>query len=150
MSVEKQLLEDMKLAMKSGNKIELDTIRMLRAQLKSASIDKKDELDEAEVAQVLHKEAKKRKEAIEMYHRGNRQDLVKKEESELIIISKYLPEQLSEKDLDDIITTAIEALNVTGEKDIGRIMGDVMPRVKGKADGKLVQQKVKEHLAKLE
>jgi hypothetical protein len=149
MSVEKQLMEDMKLAMKSGNKIERDTIRMLRAQIKLASIDKKDELNEAELAQVLQKEAKKRKEAIEMFQQGNRQDLVKKEESELEIISTYLPEQLSDKDLDKIITEAIESLQVTSEKDMGRVMGAIMPKVKGKADGKVVQQKVKEHLAKL-
>jgi uncharacterized protein YqeY len=149
MSVEKQLLEDMKLAMKSGNKIELDTIRMLRAQIKSASIDKKDDLDEAELAQVLQKEAKKRKEAIEMYKQGNREDLVKKEEAELSVIAKYLPEQLSEKDLEDIIQSSIESLQVTSEKDMGRVMGAIMPKVKGKADGKLVQQKVKDHLAKL-
>ncbi len=149
MSVEKQLLEDMKLAMKSGNKVELDTIRMLRAQIKSASIDKKDDLDEAELAQVLQKEAKKRKEAIDFYQKGNREDLVKKEEAELSIILKYLPEQLSEKDLDDIIKTAVESLQVSNEKDLGRVMGAIMPKVKGKADGKLVQQKVKEYLAKL-
>jgi uncharacterized protein YqeY len=149
MSVEKQLMEDMKLAMKSGNKIERDTIRMLRAQIKLASIDKKDELNEAELAQVLQKEAKKRKEAIEMFQQGNRQDLVKKEESELEIISTYLPEQLSDKDLDKIITEAIESLQVTSEKDMGRVMGAIMPKVKGKADGKVVQQKVKEYLAKL-
>jgi len=149
MSVEKQLLEDMKLAMKSGNKVELDTIRMLRAQIKSASIDKKDDLDEAELAQVLQKEAKKRKEAIDLFQKGNREDLVKKEEAELSIISKYLPEQLSEKDLDEIIKTAVESLQVSTEKDMGRVMGAIMPKVKGKADGKLVQQKVKEYLAKL-
>lgn len=149
MSVEKQLMEDMKLAMKSGNKIERDTIRMLRAQIKLASIDKKDELNEAELAQVLQKEAKKRKEAIEMYQQGNREDLVKKEESELEIISTYLPEQLSDKNLDKIITEAIESLQVTSEKDMGRVMGEIMPKVKGKADGKVVQKKVKEHLAKL-
>ena len=149
MSVEKQLLEDMKLAMKSGKKIELDTIRMVRAQIKSASIDKKDDLDEAEVAKVLQKEAKKRKEAIEMYQKGNREDLVKKEESELYIISKYLPEQLSEKDIEDIISAAVKSLQVTSEKDMGRVMGAVMPKVQGKADGKLVVQKVKEYLAKL-
>jgi uncharacterized protein YqeY len=148
MSVEKQLLEDMKLAMKSGNKIELDTIRMMRAQIKSASIDKKDDLDEAELAQVLQKEAKKRKEAIELYRQGNREDLVKKEESELSIIAKYLPEQLSEKALEDIIQASIESLEVISEKDMGRVMGAIMPKVKGKADGKLVQQKVKEYLAK--
>ena len=149
MSVENQLLEDMKLAMKSGNKVELDTIRMLRAQIKSASIDKKDDLDEAELAQVLQKEAKKRKEAIDLYQKGNREDLVKKEEAELSIISKYLPEQLSEKDLDDIIKSAVESLQVSSEKDMGRVMGAIMPKVKGKTDGKLVQQKVKEYLAKL-
>ena len=149
MSIEKQLIEDMKLAMKSGNKTELDTIRMLRAQIKSASIDKKDILNEAELAQVLQKEAKKRKEAIEMYKQGNRDDLVKKEESELAVIFKYLPEQLSEEDLDNIISTAIDSLQVTGEKDMGRVMGAIMPEVKGRADGKVVQQKVKELLAKL-
>jgi uncharacterized protein YqeY len=149
MSVEKQLMEDMKLAMKSGNKIERDTIRMLRAQIKLASIDKKDELNEAELAQVLQKEAKKRKEAIEMYQQGNREDLVKKEESELEIISTYLPEQLSDKDLDKIITETIESLQVTSEKDMGRVMGAIMLKVKGKTDGKVVQQKVKEHLTKL-
>ena len=100
MSLEKQLMEDMKLAMKSGNKTALDTIRMLRAQIKTASIDKKDELDEAELAQVLQKEAKKRKEAMELYKQGNREDLFKKEESELEIISNYLPEQLSEETID--------------------------------------------------
>ena len=149
MSLEKQLMEDMKLAMKSGNKTELDTIRMLRAQIKSASIDKKDNLDEAELAQVLQKEAKKRKEAIGMYKQGNREDLVKKEESELEVIFKYLPEQLSEKDLDKIISESIASLNIESEKDMGRLMGAIMPKVKGKADGKVVQQKVKDQLAKL-
>jgi uncharacterized protein YqeY len=150
MSLEEKLMEDMKLAMKSRNRIELDTIRILRAQIKLASIDKKDNLDEAELAQVLQKEAKKRKEAIEMYQKGNREDLVKKENSELSVISKYLPEQLSEKDLEEIVNQAIESLQVTSEKDMGRVMGAIMPKVKGKADGKLVQQKVKDSLAKLE
>jgi uncharacterized protein YqeY len=149
MSVEKQLMEDMKLAMKSGKKTELDTIRMLRAQIKSASIDKKDDLDEAEVSQVLQKEAKKRKESIEMFQKGNRPDLVEKEESELEIISKYLPKQLSDQDLDKIISESIKTLQVASEKDMGHVMGAIMPEVKGKADGKVVQQKVKDHLAKL-
>jgi uncharacterized protein YqeY len=84
-----------------------------------------------------------------MYKQGNREDLVKKEEAELSVIAKYLPEQLSEKDLEDIIQSSIESLQVTSEKDMGRVMGAIMPKVKGKADGKLVQQKVKDHLAKL-
>jgi uncharacterized protein YqeY len=149
MSVEKQLMEDMKLAMKSGNKTALDTIRILRAQIKTASIDKKDELDEAELAQVLQKEAKKRKEAMEIYKQGNREDLFEKEKAELGIISNYLPKQLSENDIDQIISESIASLQVSDEKDMGRVMGVIMPKVKGKADGKIIQQKVTEHLAKL-
>ena len=84
-----------------------------------------------------------------MFKQGNRQDLVEKEESELEVISKYLPEQLSDNDLDKIISDSITSLHVESEKDMGRVMGAIMPKVKGKADGKVVQQKVKEHLAKL-
>lgn len=149
MSLEKQLMEDMKLAMKARKKLELETIRILRAQIKTASIDKKDDLTDSEMAQVLQKEAKKRKEAIELYKQGNREDLVKKESAELEIISKYMPEQLSDKELDSIIKETISALQVSNEKDMGRVMGAVMPRVKGKADGKIVQQKVKDIFANL-
>lgn len=149
MSIEEQLLEDMKLAMKAGKKLELETVRILRAQIKTASIDKKDDLSDSEVAQVLQKEAKKRKEAIEMYEKGGREDLVNKESAELEIISKYLPEQLSDKELDTIIKETISTLQITSEKDMGRVMGAVMPKVKGKADGKIVQQKVKDVFANL-
>jgi uncharacterized protein YqeY len=149
MSLEKKLMEDMKLAMKSGRKTEVDTIRILRAQIKSASIDKKDDLNEADIAQILQKEAKKRKEAIVLFQQGNREDLVKKEEAEFEIISKYLPEQLSDSDLEKLISSTIQSLQASSVKDIGQVMGAIMPQVKGKADGKVVQQKVKDHLAKL-
>ena len=149
MSIEQLLLEDMKLAMKSGNKIELDTIRMLRAQIQTSSIAKKDTLDEDEVAQVLQKEAKKRKEAIEMYQQGKREDLVNKERQEIEIISKYLPEQLSDAEIDRIIKDSVESIGAESEKDMGRVMGDIMPKVKGKTDGKIVQQRVREYFDNL-
>jgi uncharacterized protein YqeY len=149
MSIELLLLEDMKLAMKSGNRIELDTIRMMRAQIKTTSIAKKDTLTEDELAQVLQKEAKKRKEAIEMYQQGNREDLVNKEKQELEIISKYLPEQLSDVEIDKIIKDSVESIGAESEKDMGRVMGDIMPKVKGKTDGKIVQQRVREYFANL-
>ena len=149
MSIEEQLLQDMKLAMKAGKKLELETIRMLRAQIKTTSIDKKDELTDSEVTQVLQKEAKKRKEAIEMYQSGGREDLVNKETAELEIIATYLPEQLSDEELDSIIKETVSMLQITSEKDVGRVMGAVMPKVKGKADGKVVQQKVKDIFANL-
>jgi uncharacterized protein YqeY len=149
MSIEEQLLKDMNLALKAGKKLELETVRMLRAQIKRTSIDKKDELTDSEVAQVLQKEAKKRKEAMEMYRSGGREDLVNKESAELDIIAKYLPEQLSEEEIEKVIRETVSDMQVSSEKDMGRVMGAVMPKVKGKADGKLVQQKVKDVFATL-
>jgi uncharacterized protein YqeY len=98
---------------------------------------------------ILQKEAKKRKEAIDLYQQGNRQDLVNKEKNELKVISKYLPEQLSEDELNHIIKETFDSIQISSEKDMGRVMGTIMPKVKGKADGKVVQQKVKEYLANL-
>ena len=149
MSLEERLLDDMKLAMKAGDRIKLSTIRMLRSQTKDAKINKKSDLDENEVEQILVKAAKARNEAIEMYSKGNREDLVLKEKQELEIISAYLPEQLSNDEIVKIIHETITDLNVQDEKDMGRVMGSVMPKVKGKADGKLVQQKVREILSAL-
>jgi uncharacterized protein YqeY len=149
MSLEKQLLEDMKLAMKSGDKSTLDTIRLLRSQIKTASIDKKAELSESELTQVLQKEAKKRRESIAMFKQGNREDLVNKEAAELEIINRYLPEQLSVEALRAIVKETAQNIQVASEKDMGRLMGAVMPKVQGKADGKFVQEIVKNYLADL-
>ena len=149
MSLEKQLLEDMKLAMKSGDKSTLDTIRLLRSQIKTASIDKKGELSESELTQVLQKEAKKRRESIAMFKQGNREDLVNKETAELEIINRYLPEQLSVEALRAIVKETAQNIQVASEKDMGRLMGAVMPKVQGKADGKFVQEIVKNYLADL-
>lgn len=149
MSLEKQLLEDMKLAMKSGDKSTLDTIRLLRSQIKTASIDKKGELSESELTQVLQKEAKKRKESIAMFKQGNREDLVNKETAELEIINRYLPEQMSVEALKAIVKETAQNIQAATEKDMGRLMGAVMPKVQGKADGKFVQEIVKNYLADL-
>lgn len=143
MSIEDRLLEDQNLALKAGKKEEISTIRMIRAQIKDARISKGDELSDEDVALVLQKAAKIRKEAIEMYVKGNREDLAAKEEAEYKIIAKYLPQQLSEDQLEKIIQETIYSLEVSGEKDIGRVMGAIMPKIKGKADGKSVQQKVR-------
>ena len=149
MSLEKQLLADMNAALKAGRKEEVATIRMIRAQIKDATIAKGDELLEADIHQVLQRAVKIRKEAIEMYRQGNRQDLVDKENSELQIINRYLPKQLSEDDLRQMIAEIIISLNLSSEKDIGRLMGAIMPKVQGKADGKIVQQLAKTALTNL-
>ena len=149
MTIEERLLEDMKTALKAKNKIQLETIRLLRAKLTDARIKKKGELSEGEMEQTLLTAAKQRKESIELYKQGMRDDLVKKEQAELEIIYRYLPEQLSEKQIETIIYEAINSLKATGENDLGKIMSSVFPKIKGKADGKLVQQKVRELLSKL-
>ena len=149
MSVEKQLLEDMNAALKAGRKGEVATIRMVRAQLKDARIAKGSELDETDVNQVLQKAVKIRKEAIEMYQQAGRQDLVNKESGELQIIQKYLPQPLSEDEIKRVIAEIQASLNLSSEKDLGRLMGAIMTKVQGKADGKLVQQLAKAALANL-
>ena len=149
MSIEQQLLTDMNAALKAGKKEDVATIRMVRAQLKDARIAKGSDLDEADINQVLQRAVRIRKEAIEMYRQGNRQDLVDKESTELGIIQRYLPQQLAADDLNQLIAEAISSLNLSSEKDLGRLMGTIMPKVQGKADGKLVQQLAKSALAKL-
>jgi uncharacterized protein YqeY len=149
MSIEERLQEDMKLAMKAGKKEELSAIRLMRAQLKDARIDKGQDLTDEEVTGILQKSAKRRKESIDIYREGNRQDLVDKEQFELDIIKKYLPEEMSEQEILQIITGQIQSMNLTSDKDIGRLMGAIMPRFKGKADGKIVQKLAREALAKL-
>jgi uncharacterized protein YqeY len=149
MSIEERLNEDMKLAMKAGKKDELSAIRMMRAQLKDARINKGDDLTEEEVADILQKSAKKRKESIEIYRDGNRQDLADKESFELLVIQKYLPEQLSEPEIAEMVRKQISQLSLSSEKDMGRLMGVLMPQLKGKADGKLVQKLARDELANL-
>jgi uncharacterized protein YqeY len=146
MGLQEKLLDDMKTAMKSGNKVALETLRMLRSQLKNASIAKGEDLSEEDVIGVLSKEAKKRKESFELYRQGGREDLAEKEEMEMQIIASYLPEALSEDELAKIIDKAVVETEAESLRDMGKVMGVVMPQVKGRADGKAVQEMVKKKL----
>ena len=147
--IDLQLFEDLKVAMKAGEKDKTETLRTLRAQIKDARIKKGDDLDVAEEEQVLMTAAKRRKESISMFKEGNREDLVAKEQFQLELIQTYLPEQMSEEDVAKIVDETISSLDVSGMSDLGRVMGALMPKVKGKADGKIVQQKVRDALSKL-
>jgi uncharacterized protein YqeY len=147
--IDQQLSEDLKVAMKAGQKDKTETLRTLRAQIKDARIKKGDDLEVAEEEQVLMTAAKRRKESISMFKEGNREDLVAREQFQLELIQTYLPEQMSDEELTNIVNETISSLNVSGMTDLGRIMGALMPKVKGKADGKIVQQKVREVLSKL-
>ena len=147
MGVEAKLLDDMRAAMKSGNKVALETSRMIRSQLKNASIAKGKDLSEEDVIDVLSKEAKKRKESLELFKQGGREDLAEKEQHELNIITSYLPAALSEDEVLGIIDKAVAEVGAEGMQDMGKVMGKVMPEVKGRADGKVVQELVKKKLS---
>ena len=146
MELQKKILDDMNHALKSGDKLILETIRMLRAQIKNESISKGVELTDDDVIVVLSREAKRRKESIEMYQQGGREDLVRNETRELEIISSYLPVSLTTEELTGIVEEAIQETGAAGLNDMGKVMGFVMPKVRGRADGKTVQEMVKKML----
>ena len=147
MTIQERLVQDMKIAMKSSNRVKLETIRLLCAQLKNADLRKGDKLSEQEVIEVLAKEVKRREESIEMYAEGGRQDLVERETQELEIINSYLPEALNDKELGNIIDQVINEANAESIGNMGKVMGLVMPQVKGRADGKQVQELVNKKLS---
>ncbi len=147
MDLEQRLMEDMKTAMKSRDKIRLETIRGLRAQLKNVQIEKGDTLNEEDVLKVLNSAAKKRREVIEQFRALGRDDRADVEQRELEVIAAYLPEQMDKAAVTKLIEETIARVNAESMKDMGKVMGAIMGQVKGKADGKMVQQIVREKLS---
>lgn len=144
MTFEQQINEDLKEAMKSGDKLRLETLRSLRAsviEFNKSGTGK--ELSEEDSQKILLNASKKRKDAIEMYKQAERLDLMQKEEAELAIIASYLPEQLTESEIVDALRGIIAQLGAEGPKDMGKVMGQAMKELRGKADGNLVQQCLK-------
>jgi uncharacterized protein YqeY len=147
MTFEQKINEDLKESMKSGDKLRLETLRSIRASIIefSKSGTGKD-MSEEDAQKILLNASKKRKDAIEMYKQAGRQDLLEKEESELAIIAAYLPEQLSESEVVDALKSIIQQAGAEGPKDMGKVMGLAMKELRGKADGTLVQQCLKQLL----
>jgi len=147
MEIQNRLSEDLKTAMKAKEKIKVDTIRMVRAQLKDFQIAKRDELTEEDEISVLTNAAKKRKEALELYEKSDRQDLIEQEKQELEIISAYLPAQLSKEEVEKVVLKVMEEVEASSPQDLGKVMGATMKDLKGKADGRMVQEIVREKLS---
>jgi len=149
-SLEARLLEDMKAAMKAGaeGKTTLSVIRLLRAALKNAAIEKKRGLTEEEALEVLAREVKQRRETAEEYARRGRDEAATALREEIGVIKRYLPEQLSDDELGELIRQAIEAVEASGPRDLGKVMGQVMPRVRGRADGRKVSEMAARLLSK--
>lgn len=143
-----KLQEDLKSAMLSKEEEKLSVIRMLKSSIQYFEIQKGagHEATDDEIIEVIGREVKKRKESIEMYEKGGRQELADKEKSELKILQTYLPEQLSEEDVRKFVEEAITQTGSTQMSDMGKVMGALMPKVKGKADGNLISALVREKL----
>ena len=138
-----KLSDDFKKAMLSGDQLAKDTIRSIKGAIKYAEIEKGEVLQDEEISQIVQKAAKQRKESITQYEEANRDDLALKEKNELAIIEQYLPDQLSDEDLEKIISDAINESGASSMADIGKVMSRIMPLVKGRADGGSINQKVK-------
>lgn len=141
-----QVTKDMATAMKAGEKDKLSTLRMLMSAIKYKEVDAKHQLSDEEVIAVISTLLKQRQDSVEQFRKGGREDLVEKESKEIEFLRAYLPPQLSEAEVRDIVKKAAAETGAQGQKDMGKLMKVVMPQVKGKADGKLVNDIVKEVL----
>ena len=146
-SLEGRITQALKEAMKARDAERIRALRNIRARLQNRAIEKRADLDDTEVIQVLTGLAKQRRESIEQFRAGGREDLAAREEAELQVIQEFLPEPLDEEALRRIVAEAIRETGASGPRDMGRVMGTVMPRVRGRADGRTVQEIVRAALA---
>ena len=148
MSIKDLLTEDMKQAMKDkeSGKLRLSVIRMARANIKNIEIDEKRELNDDEVLAVLVKEVKMRQDSLEEFAKAGREELVEQAKQEIAILRKYLPEQLSDEELKALVEEAVAETGAAGPKDMGKVMAALMPKTRGRADGKRINTMVRELL----
>lgn len=146
MSLKARITEDMKAAMRAGEKDRLSCIRMLQAGIKQREVDERVELGDAEVLAVIDKMIKQRKESVTQFQAGNRADLVAKESAEIAVLSAYLPAQLEAGALDAMIREAIAATGAASMKDMGKVMGVLKPKVQGRTDMGALSARIKSAL----
>jgi uncharacterized protein YqeY len=146
MSLKERITEDMKTAMRGGEKDRLATIRMLQAAIKQREVDERIQLDDAQVLSAIEKMIKQRKESIVQFEAGGRADLVAREAAEMALLQVYLPAQLSEADLDALIAEAIASTGAASIKDMGKVMGVVKSKAAGRADMGAVGARIKAKL----
>lgn len=147
MSLKAQLTEDMKSAMKAGDKARLKVVRLLLSDIKRVEVDTRQELDDPATLAIIEKAVKQRRDSIEQFTKGNRADLADIELAELEVIETYLPEQLSDAELDALIDEVIAATGATSVRDMGKVMGSIKSKAAGKADMGAVGARVKARLA---
>jgi len=144
LSLEEVIFNDMKKALKGNEKLKLSTLRLIRAAVKNAEISKKDKLTEDEVIGIVANNLKKLEESLDIFTKGQRPELADKAKKEIEIVKKYLPEQLSEEEVEKIVKATIIKFGFKGPQGIGPAMKEIMPQLKGKADGKIVNKMVRD------
>ena len=149
MSLKGQITEDMKSAMKAGDKDRLKVVRLILAAIKQIEVDTREELDDAAVLAVLTKMVKQRRDSVEQFEKGDREDLAAIERAEIVVLNDYLPEQLSTDELASIVDEAIQSSGAEGMRDMGKVMGLVEAKASGRADMGAVSATVKERLSAL-
>lgn len=147
MPIKDKLMEDLKLSMKEKDIIRKNTVQSVRAAVLQVEKDTKVTLDDEGVIGVIAKELKKRKDVLPEYEKSARGDLIADLKREIDILMEYLPSQLSQEELDEIVLNSIKEVGATSMKDMGKIMADVMPKIKGRADGKAVNEIVKKYFS---
>lgn len=138
MTLKEQLNNDLKIAMKSGDSVRKNVVRTIRGAIKNVEIDSQISLSDAEVLEVIAKQAKQRRESIDQFRQGNRPDLIEQEEAELAILESYLPAQLSDAEIEARARTVIMEMGITDMKGVGQVMGRLSKELKGVADGKRI------------
>ncbi|GEK27807.1 GatB/YqeY domain-containing protein [Furfurilactobacillus siliginis] len=147
MSLLTQLNEDLKTAMKARNKMDLTVVRSLKAAVMNEQIELGHDLTPDEEVAVVSRGLKQRRESLSEFENAGREDLIADTKAEIEVVSRYMPEQMSAEEVTKVVKETAEAVGATSKGDFGKLMGAVMPKVKGKADGKLVNQAVKDLLA---
>ncbi|NLY78076.1 MAG: GatB/YqeY domain-containing protein [Tissierellia bacterium] len=146
MSLKEKLLEDLKASMKNKDSVRKNTITMIRAAIKQKEVDQRIEVEDDDILDIISKQLKEKKNAIEDFKKGNRQDLVELTEKEMEILLEYLPKQLTDEEIEELVKETIDEVNAKSMKDIGLVMKSVMPKVKGRADGNRVNAFVRKLL----
>lgn len=146
LSLEEVIFNDMKMALKDGEKIKLSTLRLIRAAIKNSEILKKDKLTEDEIIGIISNHLKKLEESLDLFIKGQRPELADKAKKEIEIIKAYLPEQLAEEEIEKIVKDTIKKFEFSSLKDVGPAMREIIPQLKGKADGKIVNKVVRDLL----
>jgi uncharacterized protein len=147
MNLEERLVEEMKQAMKDGDRVRLSAIRMIRSTAKNKEFELRRKLTDEELVKVIQGMVRKAEESIEQFRAGGRQDLVDKEAKEVALFKAYLPESLGREEIARVVDETVQETGAASAKDMGKVMKAVMAKLAGKADGKLINQLVKERLA---